>query len=61
MQKNVQHNSDGSYTVTLPGAVVARKHYVENGQGDKCAITGRYTITKEAVEIIIDTLLKENE
>ena len=50
LQKNVQHNPDGSYTITLPGAVLARKHYIDEGHGDKCAITGRYTITKEALE-----------
>ncbi len=50
LQKNVQENPDGSYTITLPGAVVARNHYIEIGEEDKCAITGRYTITKAAVE-----------
>ena len=50
LQKNVQENPDGSYTITLPGAVVARNHYIEMGEEDKCAITGRYTITKAAVE-----------
>ena len=50
LQKNVQANPDGSYTITLPGAVVARNHYIEMGEEDKCAITGRYTITKAAIE-----------
>ncbi len=50
LQKNVQENSDGSYTITLPGAVVVRNHYIEIGEEDKCAITGRYTITKAAIE-----------
>ena len=50
LKKNVQENPDGSYTITLPGAVVARNHYIEIGEEDKCAITGRYTITKAAIE-----------
>lgn len=50
LQKNIQKNSNGSYTVTLPGAVAARNHYIKCGQGDKCAITGQYTITAAAVK-----------
>ena len=50
LKKNVQENPDGSYTIPLPGAVVARNHYIEIGEEDKCAITGRYTITKAAIE-----------
>lgn len=50
LNKNVQKNSDGSYTVTLPGAVNVRNHYIQEGDGDKCAITGTYTITPEAIE-----------
>lgn len=48
--KNVKENGDGSFTVTLPGAVAARNHYIEQGYEDKCAITGQYTITKSAIE-----------
>ena len=50
LQNNVKKNSDGSYTVTLPGAINARNHYIEQGNGDKCAITGTYTITADAIE-----------
>ena len=50
LAKNVQKNNDGSYTVTLPGAIAARNHYIQQGNEDKCAITGKYTITKAAVE-----------
>lgn len=48
LAKNVQKNNDGSYTVTLPGAIAARNHYIQQGNEDKCAITGKYTITKAA-------------
>ena len=50
LNKNVQKNSDGSYTVTLPGALNVREHYIQEGNGDKCAITGTYTITPQAIE-----------
>ena len=51
LAKNVKVNQDGSYTVTLPGAVAARKNYIKQGYDeDKCAITGCYTITKSAIE-----------
>lgn len=50
LKENVSQNSDGSYTVTLPGAINARNHYVNQGDGDKCAITGTYTITADAIE-----------
>lgn len=50
LAKNVQKNNDGSYTVTLPGAIAARNHYIQQGNEDKCAITGKYTITQAAVE-----------
>lgn len=50
LKDNVSQNSDGSYTVTLPGAINARNHYINQGDGDKCAITGTYTITAEAIE-----------
>lgn len=48
--RNVKENSNGTYTVTLPGAVAARNHYIQTGHEDKCAITGQYTITKAAIE-----------
>lgn len=50
LSKNYKKNSDGSYTVVLPGAIAARNHYIEQGNGDKCAITGHYTITAAAIE-----------
>ena len=50
LRKNIQENSNGSYTVTLPGAIAARNHYIESGYEDKCAITGKYTITASAIE-----------
>lgn len=50
LKKNVKKNPDGSYSVTLPGAVAARNHYIQIGYEDKCAITGQYTITAEAIE-----------
>lgn len=50
LKKNVHKNPNGSYTVTLPGAVAARNHYINTGYGDKCAITGKYTITASAIE-----------
>lgn len=49
LRKNIQENSDGSYTVTLPGAIAARNHYIESGYEDKCAITGKYIITASAI------------
>lgn len=50
LRKLYKENSDGSYTVTLPGAVAAKNHYIEQGYEDKCAITGQYTITAAAIE-----------
>lgn len=51
LAKNVKANPNGSYTVTLPGAIAVRNNYIAQGYDeDKCAITGTYTITKEAVE-----------
>lgn len=51
LAKNVQQNPNGSYTVTLPGAIAARNYYITQGYDeDKCAITGKYTITKDALE-----------
>lgn len=50
LQKNIKKNSNGSYTITLPGAVAAKNHYIKTGYEDKCSITGQYTITPEAIE-----------
>ena len=50
LKENITKNSDESYTVTLPGALKAREHYIKKGLGNKCAITGKYTITKSAIE-----------
>lgn len=50
LAKNIQKNNDGSYTITLPGAIAARNHYIQQGNEDKCVITGKYTITQAAVE-----------
>nr|QGT49729.1 hypothetical protein Melaina855_1160 [uncultured Candidatus Melainabacteria bacterium] len=50
LMKNIQKNNDGTFTVTLPGAVAARNHYIQQGNEDKCFITGQYTITQAAVE-----------
>jgi len=49
LRNNVKETANG-FTVTLPGAVAARNHYIEQGYEDKCAITGQYTITKAAIE-----------
>ena len=45
LKNNIQYNKDGSITVTFPGAIKAKNGYEKEGQGDKCAITGKYTIT----------------
>ena len=50
LKNNIQYNKDGSITVTLPGAIKAKKGYEQEGNGDKCAITGKYTITPEALK-----------
>ena len=50
LKNNIQYNKDGSITVTLPGAIKAKKGYEKEGNGDKCAITGKYTITPEALK-----------
>lgn len=50
LNQNIQIASDGSYIVTLPGALNVRNHYIEEGNGDKCAITGTYRITPQAIE-----------
>ena len=51
LAKNVKVNNDGSYSVVLPGAVAARNNYISQGYDpDKIAITGKYTITKDAIE-----------
>lgn len=51
LKKNIQYNEDGSITVTLPGAIKAKEGYQKEGNGEKCAITGKYTITPEALKI----------
>ena len=48
LQQNCKKNSDGSYTITLPGANIIRNEYAK--QGKYCEVTGTYTITKEALE-----------
>jgi len=50
LAKNFTYNDDGSVIVTFPGALKAKKGYEDEGNGDKCAITGKYKITKEAIE-----------
>lgn len=51
LDQNVKYNAEeGTYTVTLPGAVKMRQAYKKDGLGDKCEITGTYTITKDALE-----------
>jgi len=50
LAQNIKRNEDGSVTVTFPGAIKAKQGYVEEGNGDKCAITGKYTITPKAIE-----------
>ncbi len=50
LKNNIQKNGDGSYTVTLPGAVIAKNHYIAEGDGAKCAITGVYRISAAAIK-----------
>ena len=50
LKKNIEYNKDGSVTITLPGAIIAKKGYEEEGNGNRCSITGKYTITKEALD-----------
>ncbi|MBR1424027.1 hypothetical protein IJ579_00515 [bacterium] len=50
LNKNIKRNANGSVTVTLPGALAIKNNYFSRGLGSKCAITGTYTITKEALE-----------
>ncbi len=49
LSKIAQQNEDGSVTVTLPGATAIKNDYINRGYGEKCQITGTYTITKEAL------------
>lgn len=50
LDQNVKYNAEeGTYTVTLPGAIKMRHAYQKDGLSDKCEITGKYTITKEAL------------
>ena len=48
LNNNIKKNNDGSYTVTLPGAVKVRQQY--NREGKRCDVTGTYHITQEAVD-----------
>lgn len=41
-------NNDGSYTVTLPGALIIKQKYKTKGL--PCHVTGRYHISKAALE-----------
>ncbi len=46
LDRNIK-KSNGTVTVTLPGAVKIRQEYAKRGL--KCEVTGTYTITQEAV------------
>lgn len=50
LKKNFEYNNDGSVTVTFPGAIKAKEGYLKEGAGDRCLITGKYRISKEAIE-----------
>ena len=50
LKQNVRTNADGSMTVTLPGAVKFRNKCIQDGNGDKCEVTGTYHITKDALK-----------
>ncbi len=50
LAQNIKANSDGSYTISLPGAKVAKQWYNEKGFQNECLITGEYTITKSAID-----------
>lgn len=43
LKNNIKKNKNGSYTITLPGAIAVKKDYAKDGK--KCYITGTYTIT----------------
>ena len=43
LKNNIKKEKNGSYTVTLPGALIIKKDYAKMNK--KCCITGRYTIT----------------
>ena len=45
LKNNISKNSDGSVTITLPGAVAANRELRKDGYTSR--ITGTYTITKE--------------
>lgn len=47
LDKNIRKNSDGSVTVTLPGAIKIRQEYAAKGL--KCEVTGTYVITADAI------------
>lgn len=47
LHQNCRKNNDGSYTVTLPGAIKIRNYYEKKGL--KTPITGTYHITKETL------------
>ncbi len=49
-KKNIKQNSDGSITVTLPGAVAIRNQYLKEGKGNGCEVTGVYHITQDALQ-----------
>lgn len=48
LTQNLKKHSDGSYTVTLPGAVKIRQQY--KAKGLPCEVTGIYHISKAALE-----------
>lgn len=52
LAKNIKNNGDGSYTITLPGALEVRKEYAPKckEKGIECPVTGKYRITADAVE-----------
>lgn len=48
LDSNLKWDSDGSVTVTLPGALKVRKDYL--AQGLECEVTGKYHITAAALD-----------
>ena len=50
LKDNIEYNQDGSVTVTIPGAMKAKEGYLKDGETEKCFITGKYKISKDAIE-----------
>lgn len=48
LKKNIVKNNNGSYKITLPGALIIKRDYANHKK--PCSITGNYTITSSELQ-----------